>query len=63
VANGREYFELVLRDPSRIPKDMEFESLLYVARNAYERKTRKEWDFASAVSYETFANEAGWAGA
>jgi hypothetical protein len=60
VANGRRFFESVLSDPSAMPKDMEFESLLYVAGSAFERQTGAEFDFDPAVSYETFANEPGW---
>jgi hypothetical protein len=60
VANGRTYYETVLSDPSAMPQDMEFESLLYVAREAFERKTGEEYDFDPSVSYETFSNERGW---
>lgn len=62
VANGQTFYEEVLADPSRMPKDIEFESLLYVASTAYERKTGLDDDGSldSPVSFETFANEAGW---
>ena len=62
VANGRAFYEAVLADPTRMPKDREFESLLYVASTAYERKTGLDDDGSldSPVSFETFANEAGW---
>jgi predicted DNA-binding WGR domain protein len=60
VANGRDLYESVLADPSKMPKDMEFESLLSVARSAYERKTGKELDYATSLSYETFSNREGW---
>ena len=30
VANGRDFFNSVVSDPSAMPKDMEFESLLYL---------------------------------
>lgn len=63
VANGREFYDRVLDEPAQMPKNVEFESLLYVASTAYERKTgldaSGELDM-SDVSFETFSNEAGW---
>ena len=60
VANGREVYEGVLRDPSDMPKDREFEALLYIARDAWEERTGREYDHDTRVSYETFSNERGW---
>jgi len=60
VANGKSLFDSVLKEPREFPKDLEFEPILYVAHNAYERKNGKEWDFFPSVSYETFQNEEGW---
>jgi Protein of unknown function (DUF4240) len=61
VANGRDFFDAVLADPGAMPKDMEFESLLYVGRVwAHERKTGEQLDHKTAVSYETFSNREGW---
>jgi hypothetical protein len=62
VARGRDTYSGVRADPTRMPKDAEFESLLYVASTAYERKTGLEWDDLddTEMSYETFSNEAGW---
>src|SRR5262245_12756456 len=60
VANGRDFYKAVLADPLAMPKDMEFESLLYVATKAHERKTGKPLDYDGRVSYETFSNERGW---
>jgi hypothetical protein len=62
VARGRALFDAVEADPASMPKNAEFEALLYVAANAYERKTGLEWDDLddTEVSYETFSNEAGW---
>jgi hypothetical protein len=63
VANGREFFDSVLNDPTHMPKDMEFESLLYVAGKALQRKTGREDAETDepGVSFETFSNRAGWA--
>jgi hypothetical protein len=46
-----------------MPKDIEFESLLYIAPTAYERKTGGDGNDIrelAAESYETFSNKAGW---
>jgi hypothetical protein len=62
VANGREFYEAVRADPSMMPKDADFEAILMLAADAYDRKTGLEWDDLddTDVSYETFSNEAGW---
>lgn len=63
VASGRELYERVLANPARMPRDVEFESLLYVAASGYERKTGLEDDglLDTELSFETFANRDGWA--
>ena len=63
VAAGQARYEAVLADPASMPKDAGFEPLLYVASRAWERKTGLDDDGSldSAVSFETFANDAGWA--
>lgn len=61
VANGKQYYENVLRHPEQMPKDLTFEPLLYVATRAYKRKTEREVMSLPAVSYETFSNKEGWA--
>jgi hypothetical protein len=60
IANGRDFYEEVLNNPKEMPKDLTFESLLYVAMTAYKRKTGKEFMFASAFNYETYSNKGGW---
>lgn len=45
VANGREYYYKVLNNPKEMPKDMEFEELLYIAHEAYEKKNDNEFDY------------------
>lgn len=60
VANGPKFYEQVLANPSEMPKDVEFEALLSVARSAYERKTGQEFEYDPPVSYETYSNRAGW---
>jgi predicted DNA-binding WGR domain protein len=60
VANGLAAFAAVIADPAEMPKDCDFEPLLWVARAAYERKTGGEFEYVPKVSYETFSNKAGW---
>jgi len=62
VARGEAFYDAVLADPTRMPKDLEFEPLLYVAASAHERKTGLDDDGSldSPISFETFANEDGW---
>lgn len=65
VASGKEYFETVLQNPNKMPKDLAFEleELLYLPQNAYELKTgSKEFlPVTSKLSAETCSNSAGWA--
>ena len=63
VANGRAFYEGVLADPAQMPKDRQFEPLMYVASKAYEHKTGLDDNGVldmTDVSFETFSNEDGW---
>jgi len=61
VAGGEALYREILRDPRAMPKDVEFESLLYVAGKAYELKTGEYWEGHSTFhDYETFSNKEGW---
>lgn len=61
VINGREYYEHILRNPADWPLDSEFESVLYLASNAYERKTKgQDYPHVPEPSFETYSNLAGW---
>ena len=60
VANGKEYFESTLKNPKEMPKDMDFEPLLYIAEEAYEQKMNRELDYETGCDYETFSNYKGW---
>lgn len=60
VANGSDYYYEVLNNPKEIPKDMEFEALLYVAQEAYEKKNNDEFDYVSEYDFETFSNKEKW---
>ena len=39
VANGREFYDAVLADPTTFPKEADFEAILMLAADAYDRKT------------------------
>lgn len=60
VANGREYYYKVIENPKEMPKDMEFEALLYIAHEAYEKKNDSEFDYVSEYDFETFSNKNKW---
>lgn len=60
VVNGEKLYNEVLADPTKFPKDMEFESILYVAAEAFSLKTGEDFDHAAELSYETYSNEKGW---
>lgn len=62
VANGKTFYEKVLRDPGQMPKDFTFEPLLYLAGTAFTQKTGERWDYLPRLSYETFSNREGWGG-
>lgn len=59
VANGKDYFERVLADPTQMPKGFTFEALLYLAADAYKRKTGQDFEYVPTVSYETYSNPPG----
>ena len=61
VANGKEYFDLVLANPTKMPKDMDFEALLYLPDIAFNKKTKSEdYDYEPKFNFETFSNVDGW---
>jgi hypothetical protein len=61
VANGKQLFEQVLADPTRMPKDLEFEALLTLASAAFQSRTGSDnYPHVSEISYETFSNAEGW---
>ncbi|MEI6410469.1 MAG: hypothetical protein WCR52_13860 [Bacteroidota bacterium] len=43
-----------------MPKDLAFEALLRVARNAYQRKTGQMFRYVPSYNLETFGNKEGW---
>lgn len=61
VAEGKDFFEQVLHEPSTIPQDLTFEPLLHLAADAYAQKTGHRFVHTPQFSYETYSNELGWA--
>lgn len=60
VANGEKYYDEILKKPSVMPMDLTFEPLLYIAAEAYTRKTGREFMSIPAFNYETYSNKKGW---
>ena len=60
LINGPEYYDKVLNLQEALDKDMEFEAILYLAQDAYELKTGKDYDYSTTADYESFANAEGW---
>jgi len=60
VAEGKEYYEKVLNDPSQMPDEIVFEPLLYLADDAFEVKMGIPFNYMPTYSYETQSNKAGW---
>jgi len=60
VAEGKEYYEKVLNDPSQMPNEIVFEPLLYLADDAFEMKMGIPFNYMPTYNYETQSNKAGW---
>ena len=60
VANGKKAYETVLKTPAEMPKDLAFEALLRLARQAFFLKTGKQFRYVPSFNFETFANQKGW---
>lgn len=61
VANGKDYYQSVLNDPTQMPEEMDFEALLYLPEEAYNKKLKTDGEFITTqLSYETFSNKEKW---
>lgn len=61
LLNGKKYYDTALKNPAKMPTNLEFEALLYLAPKAWELKTGEEFEYANKVDFESFSNKAGWA--
>ena len=57
VAEGKTYYEKILKMPSKMPNDIDFEHLLSLANEAYKLKTGKEFNYTPTFNYETHQNQ------
>jgi hypothetical protein len=63
VANGKAFFDAVMSDPAKMPREFTFESLLSLPAMAWKLKTnRDDYDYYPEVWSETFSNPEGWPG-
>ncbi|MDX2133709.1 MAG: DUF4240 domain-containing protein [Saprospiraceae bacterium] len=60
VAEGKDFYEMVLNDPAQMPQDIVFEPLLYLADDAFEMKMNVPFNYMPTYNYETQSNKAGW---
>lgn len=60
VAEGRSYYENIVKNPSEISIDIDFEHILSVAAEAYKRKTGREFEYSPLYNYETKSNLDKW---
>lgn len=60
IAEGKDYYENVLNNPSEMPADIDFEHLLGIADEAFKIKTGREFNYLPLFNYETRSNTEGW---
>ncbi len=60
IAEGKDYYEKVLNDPTQMPSDIVFEPLLYLADEAFEMKMGIPFNYVPTYNYETRSNKSGW---
>lgn len=60
VAEGKEYYEGIIEDPTKLSADIDFEHLLSVAADAYKRKTGRNFEYSPLYNYETRSNIEKW---
>lgn len=60
VANGKEAYEEICKEPEKMPKDLGFKALCQIAPKAYEKKVGEDFTYMSRFGKETFSNATGW---
>ncbi len=62
VAKGKDFYTRILSNPNLMPKNSDFEAILYLPAEAYTIKTGKEMNYVPKYIPETFSNSKGWDG-
>ncbi len=60
VAEGKSYYENIAENPSALQADIDFEHILSIAAEAYNRKTGRAFEYSPLYNYETKSNIAKW---
>ena len=60
VAEGRAYYEEVEKNPSALDANIDFEQILSIAAEAYNKKTGREFEYSPLYNYETKSNLDKW---
>ncbi len=60
IAEGKAFYENVLKNPAEMPGEIDFEHLLGLAGEAYKLKSGREFDYSPIFNYETKSNAEGW---
>ncbi|HRI59856.1 MAG TPA: DUF4240 domain-containing protein [Saprospiraceae bacterium] len=60
VANGRAFYDEVLKNPAAFPKNLYFEALLDIPERAWFRKTGSDLEHLPKYIFETGFNPNGW---
>ncbi len=63
LINGRPYYNAILKGKKSLPKDSDYEDLLYVPMKAWARahnESPDKYPHIPAISYEPFSNKEGW---
>ncbi|PSR08772.1 MAG: hypothetical protein C7N36_21335 [Bacteroidetes bacterium] len=60
VANGKVYFDSVLKNPTRFPTTVTFLPLLHTPLIAYQQKKGEEIVYVPLYNYETYGNKTAW---
>ncbi|MBL7814640.1 MAG: DUF4240 domain-containing protein [Saprospiraceae bacterium] len=60
VANGKETFNFIRKNPKEMPNQVTFAPLLRIPSEAYKKQTMKPFDHVWAYPIETFSNKVAW---
>ena len=60
ITEGEKFYQKVLKNASKMPKNISFEAVLNLAELAFELKTGSKFNYTAAISYETGSNQNAW---